>query len=664
MPAPRVKPEPQPFTETLPAQEFELLEAAFDASRDGDWDAVRAALPAIRDSAARKLLMWRIATSDEGVGFRELSSHIEQLSGWPDTSDMRRDAEYALSDPDAAYIPPAEIAAYFAAHPPVTGEGHAVFAFNLFDLGLVEDAELELQDAWRGQTLKLETQERILRDHARRLSADDHWARVDFLLWTDQRSAAAKVIPHLDPDRRALAQARLDLANGASVNSALARVPAALRQDAGILYQRARREHRRGDDASAIAILRAMTENPASEAGRRDMWRLKHLLAREALEMKNYRAAYDLTRTTESETPLDRSEAEFLAGWTALRFLDMPDAAARHFAILTDVVSTPVSLSRGLYWQGRAAEALGDMEGAERHYAAGAEHITTYYGLLAAERLGRMRGEPAVLSIPDDPEVTQADIAAFETNEMVRATRMLGELGEEYWFFKFGTHLEDTMDDPAQIALLSDMANRYGMPRTALRVAKSARNRHMPVVERAYPLAFIPPTGPRYVEPALALAISRQETEFDPRAISRANARGLMQLLPSTARATARSLGRPYRHSWLLDDPGYNAELGSSHLKDLIGQFNGSYIVSMAGYNAGASRGRRWIATYGDPRAGEIDPIDWVELVPFGETRNYIQRVIENLQVYRARLDGNSAPVTITDDLNAGSIPAAALSPT
>ena len=661
VPVPRPKPEPAPFTQTLPPQEFNRLAAAFEASRDGDWGAVRAAIPSINDPVARKLLLWRIATSDEQTSFRDLANHIEQLDGWPNTNAMKRDAEYALSDKNSAYIPPSEIAAYFSENPPITGEGHAIYAFALFDLNLPDDAELELKKAWRGQTLKLETQRRILNEHAQRLSADDHWSRVDFLLWADQRTAARDVIPYLSAEKKAVAQARLGLTEG---TLSAANVPSSMAGDPGILHQRARAARRRGDDTGAIANLRAITENPSVETGRGELWNMRHLMAREALELKDYRAAYDLTKATDLEDAGDRSEAEFLAGWVALRFLDMPEAAGEHFKIITEIVSTPVSLSRGQYWQGRAAQAAGDTEAAQTYYTQAAEHITTYYGLLAAERLESLTGEPAMIVIPADPEITQADIDAFESRELVQAARMLGELGEDWWFTVFAYHIEDTMQDAAQFALLSDMAKNYGMMRPALRVAKSARNRHIPVMERAYPLAFTPPEGPQYVEPALALAISRQETEFDPRAVSHANAHGLMQLLPTTAQSTARSLGRPYRYSWLLDDPDYNAELGSSHLKQLVGDFNGSYIVSMAGYNAGASRGRRWIATYGDPRAGAIDPVDWVELVPFGETRNYIQRVIENLQVYRARQNGNTAPVTITEDLNKGSIPKASLSPT
>jgi len=503
-------------------------------------------------------------------------------------------------------------------------------------------------------TLRAETQQRILRNFAHRLTPEDHWARVDFLLWTGQITRAREVMPHISAEMRDLANERIRLAGGASAN-----LTASQAEDPNVVYQRARWDRRRGRDESAIRRLAELTRKPDGEAGRRELWDLQHLMAREALELRNYQAAYDIVDDTGIENALDRHEAEFLAGWIALRFIDRPLDAARHFAILTDIVATPVSLSRGLYWQGRAAEALAEMEEAENFYRQAADLSTTYYGMLAAERLEAITGEPAMLVIPPDPVISDAERAAFEADEQVRAARLLGEMSEDFWFATFAYHIEDQSEQPVEFALLTDLAKEYAQLRPALRVAKSARNRHIPVIERAYPLAFEPPTGPQFAEPELALAISRQETEFDPRAISSANARGLMQLIPATAQTTARQMGRPYRYNWLTDDPGYNAELGSFHLQDLVQRYNGSYIVSMAGYNAGPTRARQWMETYGDPRAGEMDPIDWVEIVPFRETRNYIQRVIENLQVYRARMNGNQAPITITEDITRGSIPQA-----
>lgn len=657
-PQPRFTPPEDTARSVMPEQQHELLRGAFEAAGQNDWAAVRSVMNAVDDPVARKMVMWRLARSDAEMSFQERASYIAQLTDWPDIDTIRAEAEQVLAEAySKGLVSPAEVANFFSGHEPVTGEGRATFAFALFDLNLVDDAEVQLKQAYRERTLPPQTQTKILTQYARYLEPADHWARADFLLWDTQLGAAREVIPYLAPDRQALAQARLALAQGAASAPA---VPDNLRDDPGLVFQQARARQRAGDEAGMIEILRRIDTPPESETGRAVLWDTRHLMAREMLERRNYRAAYDLVNDSGSQDALDRSEAEFLAGWIALRFLDEPKTAARHFQTLTDVVSTPVSLSRGLYWEGRALEAAGNVEQARQHYREAAKNITAYYGQLAAERLG---GEEAVMHLPEDPEITDAARRQFESRELVQAARRFAEIDEDWWFSVFLYHIENTMTDPVQIALLSDLARQYGEPRPALRVAKSARNRHIDLQERAYPLAFTPPQGPQYAEPALALAISRQETEFDPYVVSSANAHGLMQLIPSTAQITAEKHGMEYRYEWLLGRPEYNAQLGSLHLQDLLTRFNGSYIVSMAGYNAGPSRAREWLETYGDPRTGGIDPVDWVEMVPFSETRNYIQRVIENLQVYRARLNGNQAPVTITQDLSRGAIPQATLTP-
>ncbi len=642
----------------MPEQQHELLRGAFEAAGQNDWATVRSVMNTVNDPVAKKMLMWRLARSDAEMSFQKRASYVSRLTDWPDIDTIRAEAEQVLAEGyGKGLVSPAEVANFFSGQEPQTGEGRAAFAFALFDLNLVEDAQVQLKQAYRERTLLPQTQTKILTQYARYLEPEDHWARADFLLWDTQLGAAREVIPYLAPDKQALAQARLSLAEGASAAPA---VPAGLQNNPGLIFQQARARQRAGDESGMVEMLRRIDTVPETETGRAVLWDTRHLMAREMLEQRNYQAAYDLVRNTGSEDAVDRSEAEFLAGWIALRFLNAPDTAAAHFQILTDVVSTPVSLSRGLYWEGRAFEAAGDMEQANQHYREAAKNITAYYGQLAAERLG---GEEAVMHLPEDPAITDAARQQFESRELVQAARRFAEIDEDWWFTVFAYHIENRLTDPVQIALLSDLARQYGEPRPALRVAKSARNRHIDLQERAYPLAFTPPQGPQYAEPALALAISRQETEFDPYVVSSANAHGLMQLIPSTAQITAEKHGMEYRYEWLLGRPEYNAQLGSLHLNDLLIRFNGSYIVSMAGYNAGPTRARQWLETYGDPRTGGIDPVDWIELVPFSETRNYIQRVIENLQVYRARLNGNQAPVTITQDLSRGAIPQATLTP-
>lgn len=656
-PVPRPKPDPASYSRSLPAEEFDAMARALDAAEDGDWTAVRAIQGVLTDPVAKKLLQWRIATADERSTFFELSSAVRNLQGWPNTNAMIRDAEYALGDMAAGTMNTQDIIRWFADFPPQTGDGKVAYAEALLNAGETEAGRDLLRDAWRNNAMRRDTQRRVMSRYADMFSQDDTLERIDYLAFADQRNMVRDLLPLLPDDYRRLYEARLAIAgDDPDLLARLRAVPERLQDDAGLLYERARRLRRNGDEDEAVAALRAVAENPKSLTGKTALWSLRHVLARETLEAGNREAAYDLVKDSGLESGADFAEAEFLAGWIALRFLNQPDTAEEHFRRLAEGVSTPVSLSRGWYWVGRAREADGDESDAAEAYARAAEHSSAFYGQLAMTEL-----DPnAVLTVQPDPQPGPEGRAAFENRELVRALHMLGELDQQNTFFAFAQHLEDELNDPQELALLSDLALDYGLQRTALRVAKDARNRTLPIYERAFPVAFTPPSGPGYVEPALALAISRQETEFDPRAVSGANARGLMQLLPSTAETEARRAGLPYRQSWLLDDPGYNAQLGSAHLDGLIQNYNGSYIVSMAAYNAGPGRARQWIERFGNPRAGGVDPIDWIEFVPFGETRNYIQRVMENLQVYRAQLNGGSAPLQIAEDLRRGEVPQAA----
>jgi soluble lytic murein transglycosylase len=258
------------------------------------------------------------------------------------------------------------------------------------------------------------------------------------------------------------------------------------------------------------------------------------------------------------------------------------------------------------------------------------------------------------LSLPPPSNPSDADRAVFEARDLTKAVRILTALGESALFEEFALRLDDQLASAAEHDLLAEIARQRLSPKLAVRSAKSGMRRGIVATASAYPLVAVPPAASLAVEPALALAITRQESEFDQRAVSSAGARGLMQLLPSTARLVARQSGRQYNLAWLTDDPGYNMELGSEYLGSLVNQWGGSYILAIASYNAGPGRARQWVNAYGDPRSPGVDPVDWLETIPIAETRNYVQRVMENLQVYRARLSDPPPPVRIEEDLKRG----------
>ncbi|MFN9711848.1 MAG: lytic transglycosylase domain-containing protein, partial [Alphaproteobacteria bacterium] len=343
----------------------------------------------------------------------------------------------------------------------------------------------------------------------------------------------------------------------------------------------------------------------------------------------------------------DATEAEFYAGWIALNRLQDPVAAARHFATIERIGSSPITKARAFYWQGRAAEARGDRAAADIFYDQGAQHGTTFYGQLSAEKLGR------ALVLPRDPVPTEADRAAFEGRDAVQAMRMLADQGQRDLFRAFALHIDDTVPTTVEAAMLVDAIRGYGDQDTSMKAARAAATRGLILADRGYPMRSTPAV-PGAPEPALVLGITRQESGFDPGVRSEADARGMMQLLPSTASSVARRMGLGFSTARLYEAE-YNMQLGSSFLGQLVERFSGSYIMASAGYNAGPGRPPQWVAFCSDPRAGSADPLDFIECIPFSETRNYVMRVMENMQVYRAKLNGGAVQITLARDLRRGS---------
>ncbi len=341
-------------------------------------------------------------------------------------------------------------------------------------------------------------------------------------------------------------------------------------------------------------------------------------------------------------------ELEWLAGWIALRKMRQPERALAHFQRFNENVRTPISLGRGGYWLGRAYEAMGDPANASEWYRAAAAHQTSFYGQLAAAKLG----------LAGNPLITSSDLPDWEKSpalrsDDVRAGVLLHYAGEDKLAFQMFSHLGRRMEGGAALGALARLGLELGQPHYAVRVAKNAARRGILIYPAYYPITELAGYASK-IEPALAMAIARQETELNQNAISPAGARGLMQLMPATAKKVARQIGENYSRARLTEDWQYNARLGQSYLAEQIVTFGGSYVMAAAAYNAGPYRVDQWIGAYGDPRLPGVDMIDWIEAIPFGETRNYVQRVMESLFVYRSRLSGAAGAMTIEQDLARG----------
>jgi soluble lytic murein transglycosylase len=472
---------------------------------------------------------------------------------------------------------------------------------------------------------------------------------MDRLLYDERSTEALRAAALLDKNQQALAKAVVDVIKGRrSALKTLNALPRAVRSDPLAIYSRIQ-VLRRADKTKEAAALLVSAPRDAKALVDPDAWWIeRRLISRSLIEDGNAKLAYRVAAGHSAESATYRAEAEFHAGWYALEFLHDPAAARKHFAEIAAISTMPLSLSRAQYWLGRAAAAAGDKAEATARFRKAGAYPTTFYGQLALARLGHTH---LGLSRPPAPDAGVR--ARFAGRELVKVIQRLTAAGRESRALIFYRHLADTLTDPAEIALLAAMADAAGEHQVALQIGKTAAVRGMPVETLAFPVAAIPANAKTpNVEKSLVYAVARQESAFNPGAISRAGARGLLQLMPATARQVAKSIGVPYSKTRLTADPAYNATLGAAHLGDLVDNFGGSYVMTAAAYNAGASRVADWVKRHGDPRDPKVDVVDWIELIPFTETRNYVQRVMENLQVYRARL-GEPA-LTIEADLKRG----------
>ncbi len=570
--------------------------------------------------------------------FEELTGFIAQNPDWPQLNGILMIAEQKIP----ADATSRQVANWFETYPPLTPTGFYRYIEALEALGEQEKSVQKVRERWIKRDFAKGEQTAFHARFGRLLTRKDHQARLSRLVWDNNITDARAMYPYVDKDWQALAEARIALENETSkANALLRKVPAHLENDPGLLYQRVKWRRKANLDNEAMEIL----VNPPKKLERPDKWwDERHILARRMMEQKNFRKAYDLVSKHGEVTGFDYLEAKFLSGWLALRFLGKPDIAAGHFSDLLKEAQTPISRSRGYYWLGRSYEAAGHASEARAAYEAAGIMNTTFYGQLA---LTRLDATPEIVARPEPPipENVRAD---FFARDMVRAVDALNRLGDNKRTERFFRALCDSAKQRVEFVLLLELAYQQQRADWAVKASKAANQKNMIVPGASFPvLAIEMPTPP---EPAMTHALIRQESQFQPDAKSPAGAQGLMQLMPATARETARKLAMPYNPE-RMTDPDYNIRLGTAFIERQIDAFDGSYVLALAGYNAGPRRARQWMELFGDPRLATIDAVDWIELIPIYETRNYVQRILENLQFYRARLNGGQHPLMILEDI-------------
>lgn len=645
---PSLKP-PPPGPMFAGAEDLPRLEAVREATARREWARARSLAETVSDPVARSLAHWfYFYAEDPQVDVEAIDAFLDAHPGWPAERRIQLHAEKRLANASREAV-----LAFFATRDPASGEGALALARAQLAAGQREAGELRLRDAWANHNFTLSDEQRLLAQHGGLLDADDHAARVDRQLWSREVTAARRVFSRLSSGERRKAEARAALLQGAANGPALyGALNDEDRADSGVMHAAVRYYRRAGAEPVAVAIARKAPTDPAALRNPARWWEERQLLMRWALTERQYADAYAMASGHGLEPGgSEFAEAEFNAGWIALRFLGAPDRAETHFAALAAGVSAPISLSRAWYWLARAAEARGENALADARYVQAAEHVYTYYGQLAAEQIGGLQAARG-FAAPITP--TAEETARFEARPVARALKILADLKADQPFLIFSYQLDDDLDSPGEYVLLKQVAQRIGATHVIVRAGKVGIGRGAFAPEVAYPVIAIPDEATRFVAPEVILALTRQESEFNPRAFSHAGARGLMQLIPATAQLTARKERMRYDRAALINDPYYNMILGSAHLSHLLERYDGSLVMTFAAYNAGASRVEQWVGRYGDPRDGSVDPLDWIEQIPFAETRNYVQRVLENMQVYRARLGDVAIAGRLAADIERG----------
>ena len=621
------------------------LASALDAARDGRWSQAYAI--AERDGdVALDILRWLKLRNGLGTPV-EVLEFLESNADWPGLDYMRRRSERSFGAATDA-----QVLTFFADYAPQTGEGALRYAAALEAAGRKGEAEATIVLAWRTLDLDPATHDKFRAQYVAQL-VPHHEARLSHAIWENRDGDTLRMLDLVDDDHVGIARARMALQGKAgNIDALIDAVPEAMQSDPGLAYDRFAWRVQKGlrDDAQELLLEQSQIPNglgfPEKWANKRRSY------ARDEMRNGSAEVAYKLASTHQLAEGSNFADLEWLAGYIALRFLKQPEVALKHFTRLQDAVQTPISLGRAGYWRGRAFEALEAPEKAMEAYRIGGEHQTSFYGLLAAEKAG----------IPFEASLAGQELGkpwqetALAENPLREAVALLQAAGEVFEAERFLKQLVATVTED-EIHSLGRMVEEFGDPHLEIMLGKAAASRGIVIPRHYYALhPMVEMKLPISME--MALAIARRESEFDPAVTSHVGARGLMQLMPRTAAAMARVVGDTDGVSDRLGYWAYNASLGSAYLAKLARDFDGNVMLMSVGYNAGPSRATRWSALFGDPRFDTVDAVDWVEHIPFRETRNYVQRVAESLPIYRARLGQPPLPIPFSQELSGSTLSA------
>ena len=625
-------------TKTLNNKDFEISKVVFDYVDRKQWKLALSDAQKMQDKTIYTLVNWMyLIDSQSGASFNEYFIFIKNNKDWPRINRIKYLAEHKINFDNNT---PSSIIEYFTNNPPLSGFGKLRLAEALLENNQAEKSKSLVKDGFKDAELSKNDLRYFSKIFKKFLTQQDYTLRADYFAYEAKYQDLRDTIEYLNPDYQKLYNARAALFTKRSADNLIAQVPQYLKEDPGLIYDRIkwRRKKARFDDALTLI------NQSASDSLERNQYLAKERLsiARDKIQDKEFKTAYEILKDHRLKEGSDYAEIEWHLGWLALSFLNQPDAALAHFLKMNAAVSYPISKARAAFWIGKTYKKLGQVNQANTWFKTGSQYGTTFYGQLSHKEIDEKK-----FSINNSFKFSEEKYEEFKKNNpLAKSVIVLKELNRTRYTKDILKHLGDvdqnkTAEEISMAGLLAQDIERYDF---AIQIAKNASYKNLNFLEISYPKIEVPKQikDQKILDSSVILALIRQESEFDTSATSRVGAKGLMQIMPATGKLLSKVTNIDFSREKLTRDKDYNLALGSYYISDLDDLF-GSQYLAFAAYNAGPNRVEKWIKTHGDPRKKQIDAIDFIELIPFHETRNYVQRVSENINVYEYLNDPGNA---------------------
>ena len=616
------------YSKSLNLNEEKIFKLSLKSGDQKKWARSIKGIEKINDKVARKIIIWRWLIADDGVSSKkDLENFYQSSTTWPKINKVKAKIESKKVTNDIK-----KTLDWFQENPPITPIAKIKLSEILIKNNFIEEGNWLLKEAWVNNSFSYSEEKYILKSYKNIITNSENTKRLENLIWKRQWSSANRQLKRVSSDIKQFSIAKIKLSRRrGNVDQAIKNVPKSLINEESLIYERVKWRRKARLEKPSLELLLSYHGEYSYP---KKWWREINYHTRKQLSYKNYKLATKILEQYNLSSKDYLSEAQWLAGWLSLTFNKDPKSAYKYFSKMFLEVKTPISKARASYWAGKASEEIGNKEDLKIWYERAAAFPATFYGQLALKKLNRE------LFLPSQSiEFNQNEFKKFKENELVRALILLLQVENRKLSRIFAMHLVTQAKNTKDILMLSKILNDFNQVSFSIFVGKKAiyNNIYIPSLNFPVPNTELMNLINKNTEIPLpvTLAITRQESAFDVKAKSRAGARGLMQLMPRTARITAKKNNYKYKRIYLTSRPAYNVKIGSFYFKEMLNKFNGSYVLALAAYNAGPSRVNRWLKTYGDPRKNEIDPVTWMELIPISETRNYVQRVIEGIYMYR-----------------------------